>query len=151
MIQTHEKFRLRNINLEGKNLEVEINYRGEKDFVYDEIEGKKVPVKDEDKVLRFKIGDEVAEIRYTDLWTVAFMAGSGVNQTALAPVKWSSQRFINQHLKIKAHKDIKRGESIIVKHTVKIPERFFQQVHMDSGIVVPKITPEGRDLLMGKT
>lgn len=148
MLTTHEKIRIPNINLEGKNLEIEINYRGKKDFVYDEIEGMEIPVKDEKRILKFKIGEEEAEIRYKDIWSVVFMCGDSVNQTVLAPVKWSEQRYINQRLKIKADRDIKRGETIVVKHTVKLPDKYFKEVH-HKGFVIPQITADGLDLLSG--
>lgn len=74
-----------------------------------------------------------------EFWTVAFSIADERTQEMLIPVRTEQSRVFEKQIRVRAQKDIKKGEEIIVSHKMTIPiETLVQASSTKGGIVVPR-------------
>ena len=108
MIDTHEIFVMRDSS--GKNnFEMEVNWSDNEELK-------------DCKVLRVKFPNgDVSYVRKEQLNELLFAIGSRSEQEKMIPQKIRRSRWYETTLKIKAQKDIRRGEDIITKVKLALP------------------------------
>lgn len=73
------------------------------------------------EVLEFKIGDEVSLIKKRDLYGIMFVFADEETQEQLMPVRHTTiRKYIKQH-RVRAKKDIKAGEEVVINCEVDVP------------------------------
>ncbi len=127
MVDTYTKF-------EKNGVEVEVNWN-------DEVK----PC----KFIKFKIGNEEAIIPNGDFYAMMMVFGSPEQQEILIPVKETTVKPVTSLLKIRAKKDIKKGEMITVAHTYFVSKMVAEKIKLEGGSGYDKLD---RDILQtGKT
>ena len=144
MIKTYECWNIPALNASENNLTIEANYHNRKKNEFGEFETRADDWSKE--VMKLKIGQEETEVKVKDLWLIMFLLSGEKEQTMMAPVKTEQIRFISQWLKVRCGKC---RNILKVKHTVKIPNKFFSETKTSGGILIPQINKEGNDLISG--
>ena len=143
-INQYEKWRLPSLNGSEKDVFIEANYYNRKKNEFGELETQNENWSEQ--VIKLKIGEEESEIKVKDFWLIAFLLSGDKEQTMIAPIKTEQVRFINQWLKIRCNKC---RNILRVKHTVKIPDKFFSEIKTSSGLLISQINREGKNLISG--
>ena len=135
MITDHQKLEIPSLSPNQKPLELDINFRGD----LREVE------KYKDQVVRFKIGKEVTEVNFEQLWSLFFAMSSPEQQTAMVPTSNLTNRKIEVEFVLRADQDIAKGELIPIKHYVTLPEDRFIDMY-DEGYKKAKIAINTKEL-----
>src|SRR3990167_331919 len=106
MWKEHEKLEIKSLSPNLPKLEIEINFSGDKREV----------IQNKDKVVRLRIGDKTTNINFESLWTTLFLMADEEKQEKMLPPDFGTKRNLEQWLTLKAEQDIKKGETIRVKH-----------------------------------
>jgi len=85
------------------------------------------------KFIKFKIGDNEAVIPNGDFYTMMMVFGTPEQQEELIPVKETKLRQITTLLKIRAKKDIKKGEIIAVPHSYYVSAHTVEKIKFEGG------------------
>lgn len=85
------------------------------------------------KLIKFTIGDETAIIPNGDFYAMMMIFGSPEQQEVLIPVKETKVRSVTSLLKIRAKKDIKKGEIIAVPHTYFVSSSVAERIKLEGG------------------
>jgi hypothetical protein len=85
------------------------------------------------KFIKFKIGEHEAIIPNGDFYGMMMIFGTPEQQEALIPVKESKIRMVTSLLKIRAKKDLKRGEIIVVPHTYPVSAATYERIKFEGG------------------
>ncbi len=105
-------------------LKVDWNNRGKEDVIHAKITESSG-----------KVVDEI--ITAEDLWKAAFMLSNPKAQEELLPVESQAVREYYKTVRIRATKDIRKGEEIVARATFKIPElELYKSKTTQSGISI---------------
>jgi len=92
--------------------------------------------------LTVKMGDKKAIIKKKDLYAIAFMIADPETQADLMPVKQTRVRKQIRQYRVKAKKDIRKGEEIVFNAEVNTPIQVIEGLNRD--IMGGKYTGDGR-------
>ena len=129
MWKEHEKLEIKSLSPNLPKLEIEINFSGDKREV----------IQNKDKVVRLQIGKETTDVSFESLWTTLFLMADEEKQEKMLPPELGMRRKGEQWLTLRAEQDIKKGETIRVKHEVDIPEYMFEDTDRTKKIKREKI------------
>lgn len=88
------------------------------------------------EVLRFTIDGKVAYMDRAHLYELLFLFGNEEQQEQLVPVREESVKEVTRLLKVRARKNIKKGEIIAVPYTTFVPVGIYEKLRLtplDSG------------------
>lgn len=80
------------------------------------------------KYLRFKIGNEVADVSREQLFGLLFLYGDDKQQEDLIPVKELRVRNIKRLIGLTADRDIRRGETVRGWYEYFVPETVYEKL-----------------------
>ncbi len=88
--------------------------------------------------IKFKIGKEEAVIDRSELYQMLFFFGDEDQQEELIPVTEEKVRSINMLIKVRAKKDIKKGEMVQVRYQYMMPISQIQKLRLseDKNVVI---------------
>ena len=87
------------------------------------------------KKIRFKIGDKEAIIDNGDFYGMMMFFGTSEQQEQLIPIKETKVRMVTTLLKVRAKKDIMKGEMIVFPHTYPVASSIYEKIKLEgSGI-----------------
>lgn len=66
------------------------------------------------RYLTIEIGGKSTRIHYKELWGAMFVLGDGAYREAMIPAKAEERMLFSRQLRVRASKDIKAGEEIVV-------------------------------------
>jgi len=73
------------------------------------------------QAFRFTLGDVTEIVERQDVYALLFLFGTDEQQELLTPVTKEVFKEVTRHLRIKASKDIKVGDEIVVPYKFKLP------------------------------
>lgn len=82
-------------------------------------------------------GKNEYKVDFEELLSIIFLMGKDDEQQKMVPIKTGRVRHLNSAIRVRAKKDIAKGEEIVVFHTYKVPEEMFT-ITNDKGILIPK-------------
>ena len=110
MIAHHQKFRIPDTSNKTKGIDVEVNWKDD-------------PAINRCQVLRFTLPDKQEMfVERKDLYEILFAIGEPAEQQKMVPQKITRTREYKTRLGIKATKDIRKGEDIVVPVEFRLPD-----------------------------
>jgi len=96
------------------------------------------------KSFEFTIDGKVAYLDRDDLYSLLMLFGNEEQQELLTPVAETRVKEITRLLKVKAKKDMKKGETLVFPYTYYIPIGTYEKLQIAKGAFVQDNTSEAR-------
>lgn len=103
--------------LEGNNIAVLKDQNGSNDVTL-EVNPRTGEIAD---VVKLKMGDKTAVITINDLYNFVWVIANSEQQTSLTPVRKTEVMIYERQHKVRANKNIKKGDVLIVNCKIDVP------------------------------